>query len=194
MRAWGWWGGRSHALGLGGAQPPAAPGLATRAPPPLTHTRPRPSREAFNQASLYSAYEKRTANIKPDAAEYQAAKSSDPEFYRAADSLLYGSSVHKPSEANVERMVAELNDRQARGKGFSRRRKHSDDKDVDYINDRNAHFNKKVLWRARERGRDLPLGAHHAAQTTHTRARPVTPTPLSPHLPSDRARVWQVYC
>ncbi len=27
---------------------------------------------------------------------------------------------------------------------FSRRRKHRDDADVDYINDRNAHFNKKI--------------------------------------------------
>ena len=36
-------------------------------------------------------------------------QASDPEFYRAADSLLYGQG--KPSEAAVDRMVAELNDR-----------------------------------------------------------------------------------
>ena len=116
---------------------------------------------------------------------------------------MVGGGGHKPSEDNVERMVAGLNDRcgvrrrgcapatsvhaacvlecvlvracahphvapcctrpcsplgsapsthpracrQARGKQFSRRRRHSDDKDVDYINDRNAHFNKKVRRR-----------------------------------------------
>lgn len=27
---------------------------------------------------------------------------------------------------------------------FSRRRRHYEDKDIDYINDRNAHFNKKI--------------------------------------------------
>lgn len=36
-------------------------------------------------------------------------QAADPEFYRAADSLLYGQG--KPSEAAVDRMVAELNDR-----------------------------------------------------------------------------------
>lgn len=30
------------------------------------------------------------------------------------------------------------------GKSFSRRRAFREDKDVDYINDRNAHFNKKI--------------------------------------------------
>lgn len=38
-------------------------------------------------------------------------QASDPEFYRAADSLLYGSAGAKPSEAAVDRMVAELNER-----------------------------------------------------------------------------------
>ena len=41
--------------------------------------------------------------------EYEAKKASDPEFYRSADSLLYGKDV-KDSEDRIERMVAELND------------------------------------------------------------------------------------
>ncbi|KAI3435791.1 hypothetical protein D9Q98_001849 [Chlorella vulgaris] len=106
--------------------------------------------EQFNQATLAAAYEKRTDKIKPDRAEYEAAKASDPEFYRTADSLLYGS-TGRVSEAGVDRMVAELNERQ--GKSFSRRRAHRDDKDVDYINDRNAFFNKKI---------ERAFGAHAA--------------------------------
>ena len=42
--------------------------------------------------------------------EYEKLKSSDPDFYRAADSLSYGGAGKVP-EANVDKMVAELNDR-----------------------------------------------------------------------------------
>ncbi|KAL4429581.1 hypothetical protein ABPG77_008630 [Micractinium sp. CCAP 211/92] len=97
--------------------------------------------EAFNQATLYATYEKRTEKIKPDRAEYEAAKAADPEFYRTADSLKYGAHGKVP-EANIDRMVAELNER--RGKAFSRRRAFNPNKDIDYINERNAHFNKKI--------------------------------------------------
>lgn len=44
----------------------------------------------FNQASLYKAYKKRTKTIQPDMEAYNAAKSSDPEFYRDDSSLKYG--------------------------------------------------------------------------------------------------------
>ena len=42
--------------------------------------------------------------------EYEARKAEDPEFYRAVDSLQYGGSGKVPEE-NIEKMVAELNDR-----------------------------------------------------------------------------------
>jgi cyclophilin family peptidyl-prolyl cis-trans isomerase len=99
--------------------------------------------EAFNQAALYAAYERRTEGIKPDLESYEEAKANDPEFYRAGDSLAYGGAGGAPKAA-VDRMVAELNERQAKGAKFSRRRANTGDKDVDYINDRNAHFNKKI--------------------------------------------------
>lgn len=99
--------------------------------------------ESFNQAALYEAYERRTEDIKPDIKEYQAAKEKDPEFYRTSDSMLYGGAGGAPKEA-VDRMVAELEDRKKKASQFSRRRKHRDDDDIDYINDRNAHFNKKI--------------------------------------------------
>jgi pre-mRNA-splicing factor SYF2 len=99
--------------------------------------------ESFNQAALYAAYERRTEGIKPDLASYEESKANDPEFYRAGDSLAYGGAGGAP-KAGVDRMVAELNERQAKGAKFSRRRANTGDKDVDYINDRNAHFNKKI--------------------------------------------------
>ncbi|KAK9811222.1 hypothetical protein WJX72_000229 [[Myrmecia] bisecta] len=99
--------------------------------------------EAFNQKSLYKAYEKRTANVPYTQEEYEAMRSKDPEFYRTADSLKYGASPDIPPE-NVDRMVAELAERKDKRASYSRRRTHHEDKDVDYINDRNAHFNKKI--------------------------------------------------
>eukprot|EP00889_Picochlorum_renovo_P008399 jgi/Picre1/35429/NNA_002891.t1 len=86
---------------------------------------------------------KRTEGIKPDIKEYEAAKAKDPEFYRTSDSMLYGGAGGAPKEA-VDRMVAELEDRKKKASQFSRRRKHREDDDIDYINDRNAHFNKKI--------------------------------------------------
>lgn len=75
--------------------------------------------------------------------EYERMKASDPNFYREAENLAYGVAP-KPSEANVERMVAELVNQKRKKQEFSRRRAHHADKDIDYINDRNAHFNKKI--------------------------------------------------
>lgn len=50
----------------------------------------------------------------------------------------------KISEEKIERMVKELKDRDENRKSFSRRRRFRDEKDIDSINDRNEHFNKKI--------------------------------------------------
>lgn len=75
--------------------------------------------------------------------EYEKMKASDPNFYREEDDFAYGSAP-KPSESNVERMVAELVDRKRKKHEFSRRRAHHADNDIDYINEKNAHFNRKI--------------------------------------------------
>ncbi|DBA76983.1 hypothetical protein WJX77_003955 [Trebouxia sp. C0004] len=99
--------------------------------------------EAFNQKALYEAYEKRTSDIPYTQEEYEKLKASDPDFYRAADSMSYGG-AGKVADANIDKMVAELNERKDKRSTYSRRRKYHADKDVDFINDRNAHFNKKI--------------------------------------------------
>jgi len=48
-----------------------------------------------------------------------------------------------PAEG-IDAMVAELSDKRARDAAYSRRRAFRMDADVDYINSRNAHFNKKI--------------------------------------------------
>ena len=92
---------------------------------------------------LFTRFEKRSDAINPDPSAYQAAKAIDPEFYRAGDSLLYGGQG-KVSKQGVDRMVAELQAQNAKSAHFSRRRKFNPDADVDYINDGNARFNKKI--------------------------------------------------
>ncbi|MBA0726919.1 hypothetical protein Golax_002710 [Gossypium laxum] len=99
--------------------------------------------DVFNQKTLYNAYKKRTKNIDIDLEEYNKMKESDPEFFREASSLQYGKAP-KVSEDKIDKMVKELKDREEKRKSFSRRRKFHDEKDIDSINDRNEHFNKKI--------------------------------------------------
>ncbi|MBA0793131.1 hypothetical protein Gohar_017560 [Gossypium harknessii] len=99
--------------------------------------------DVFNQKTLYNAYKKRTKNIDIDLEEYNRMKEADPEFYREASSLQYGKAP-KTSEDKIEKMVKELKDREEKRRSFSRRRKFHEEKDIDSINDRNEHFNKKI--------------------------------------------------
>ncbi|XP_068635233.1 uncharacterized protein [Aristolochia californica] len=99
--------------------------------------------DVFNQKTLYGAYKKRTKNIEIDLEEYTKQKEADPEFYRNASSLQYGKAP-KISEDRIEKMVNELKDTEAKRQAFSRRRKFNEEKDIDSINDRNEHFNKKI--------------------------------------------------
>ncbi|XP_052193686.1 uncharacterized protein LOC127802064 [Diospyros lotus] len=99
--------------------------------------------DVFNQKTLYNAYKKRTKNIKIDVEEYNKMKEADPEFYREASSLQYGKAPKIP-EDRIEKMVKELKDREEKRTSFSRRRRFHEEKDIDSINDRNEHFNKKI--------------------------------------------------
>ncbi|KAL5724046.1 hypothetical protein ACHQM5_007357 [Ranunculus cassubicifolius] len=99
--------------------------------------------DVFNQKALYEAYKKRTKNIDLDLEEYNRMKEADPEFYREASSLQYGKAPKIP-EDKLDKMVKELTDRAEKRNTFSRRRKVREEKDVDSINDRNEHFNKKI--------------------------------------------------
>ncbi|KAK1419346.1 hypothetical protein QVD17_28512 [Tagetes erecta] len=99
--------------------------------------------DVFNQKTLYEAHKKRTKKIDIDLEEYNKMKEADPEFYREASSLQYGKAP-KVSDERIEKMVKELKDKDEKRNAFSRRRKFHEDKDIDSINDRNEHFNKKI--------------------------------------------------
>lgn len=50
----------------------------------------------------------------------------------------------KTSKDKIDKMAKELLDREQKRQDFSRRRKFREEKDIDSINDRNEHFNKKI--------------------------------------------------
>lgn len=99
--------------------------------------------DVFNQKTLYDAYKKRTKNVDVNLDEYNRLKEEDPEFYRGASSLQYGKTPNI-SEEKIDKMVKELKNREEKSRAFSRRRKYREEKDIDSINDRNEHFNKKI--------------------------------------------------
>jgi len=88
----------------------------------------------FNQDSLYRAYEKRLVNVPKG--EHNGGE------IRTESSLKWG--TDRPPEHMIDHMVAELEETHNRRKKFSRRRQHYASNDIDYINDRNRVFNKKI--------------------------------------------------
>ena len=64
------------------------------------------------------------------------------EVFNANSTVVHG--THKPSAEAVSRMVTDLDKQIKKRAKYSRRRTHNDDDDIDYINSRNAKFNKKL--------------------------------------------------
>mmetsp|Transcript_11143 Transcript_11143/g.15499 ORF Transcript_11143/g.15499 Transcript_11143/m.15499 type:complete len:448 (-) Transcript_11143:103-1446(-) len=88
----------------------------------------------FNQDALYKGYKKRLAQVPKGR--------HNGDEVRGEGSLKWGSD--KPPEHMIDHMVAELEATQERRRKFSRRRAHYNEADIDYINERNRVFNKKV--------------------------------------------------
>lgn len=80
----------------------------------------------------------------PDMEKYQKARNDVGEeiFYGTAHSISQGSRKDKPRA--IDNMVNDLEQQIMKRKSFSRRRTHNDDADIDYINEKNARFNKKL--------------------------------------------------
>ncbi|XP_053570092.1 pre-mRNA-splicing factor syf2 [Bombina bombina] len=94
-------------------------------------------------AAQLRQYQRLTRQIKPDMEEYETQKEQHGEnFYPTSNSLYHG--THVPSKEGVDRMVADLDKQIEKREKYSRRRAYNDDADIDYINERNAKFNKKA--------------------------------------------------
>lgn len=80
----------------------------------------------------------------PDMEKYKKmrAEKGDGVFYGKTHSISQGSHTDTPKAIN--NMVNDLEQQILKRKSFSRRRTHNDDADIDYINEKNARFNKKL--------------------------------------------------
>ena len=107
---------------------------------------------AFNQDAMYKSYKKRldklpnNAGGKDDEDEEAAAGGSTAVSVMSLQDnpMNYGRVNTEVSQEGMERMVKELADREQARKKFSRRRAHLEGADVDYINEANLKFNKKI--------------------------------------------------
>ncbi|PKK19531.1 SYF2 pre-mRNA-splicing factor [Columba livia] len=94
-------------------------------------------------AAQLRQYQRLTRQIKPDLEQYEQMKEQYGEaLYPTSNSLIHGS--HVPSKEGIDRMVADLEKQIEKREKYSRRRPYNDDADIDYINERNAKFNKKA--------------------------------------------------
>ncbi|XP_014710520.1 pre-mRNA-splicing factor SYF2 [Equus asinus] len=94
-------------------------------------------------AAQLRQYHRLTKQIKPDMETYERLREKHgEEFYPTSNSLLHG--THVPSTEEIDRMVTDLEKQIEKRDKYSRRRPYNDDADIDYINERNAKFNKKA--------------------------------------------------
>lgn len=106
---------------------------------------------AFNQDAMYKNYKKRLEKLPTNAhTEEDGEESTEPGGVVSVMGSLqdnpmnYGRVNTEVSDEAMERMVKELADREQARKKFSRRRAFLEGADVDYINESNLKFNKKI--------------------------------------------------
>ncbi|KAF7278957.1 pre-mRNA-splicing factor Syf2 [Rhynchophorus ferrugineus] len=63
-------------------------------------------------------------------------------FYAGPNTIVHG--LHQDRPEAIDNLVKSVEDQIAKRNKYSRRRMHNDDADIDYINERNAKFNKKL--------------------------------------------------
>ena len=96
----------------------------------------------FEQATARQ-YKRLVKGIQPNMEAYEEAKEKlGPAFYGEGNVILHG--LHKDKKEAIDKMASDLESQVAKRQKYSRRRVHNDDADIDYINDKNAKFNKKL--------------------------------------------------
>ncbi|XP_004082438.1 pre-mRNA-splicing factor SYF2 [Oryzias latipes] len=91
----------------------------------------------------FRQYQRLTRQIRPDLESYEKLREdSGEDFYPTSNSLIHG--THVPTKDGIDRMVEDVEKQIEKRAKYSRRRAYNDDADIDYINERNAKFNKKA--------------------------------------------------
>ena len=65
-------------------------------------------------------------------------------FFLSLGYILYLAGLHKDTASDIDGMVSDLDRQIAKRAKYSRRRTHDDEEGVNYINERNMRFNKKL--------------------------------------------------
>lgn len=96
------------------------------------------------EAQTARQYNRLVRQMQPNLVKYNKKREElgDAVFYGNSNTVLQG--LHKDTPAAVDKMVTDLEHQISKRKSFSRRRTHNDDEDIDYINERNSRFNKKM--------------------------------------------------
>lgn len=103
---------------------------------------PDPGFSSYEDAAVRQ-YERLTKKFKPDMESYEKEKEvMGDAFYPTKDTIIHG--LHKDSDESINNMVEDLEKQIDKHTKFSRRRRYNDDADINYINERNMRFNKKL--------------------------------------------------
>lgn len=110
----------------------------------LKRRKQNPSSFSNYEAATARQYDRLVKNIKPDMEAYanQRERMGAEAFYSAGGSIVHGH--HKDSQEAIDRLADSVEKQIAKRGKYSRRRVHDDDADIDYINERNMKFNKKL--------------------------------------------------
>ena len=95
------------------------------------------------EAQTARQYNRLVKTMEPrDMVKYEEQKERYGEKFYSGNVVLEG--LHKDAPSAIDNMVKDLEGQIAKRKKISRRRTHNDDADIDYINEKNARFNKKL--------------------------------------------------
>uniref|UniRef100_A0A224Z4K8 Pre-mRNA-splicing factor SYF2 n=1 Tax=Rhipicephalus zambeziensis TaxID=60191 RepID=A0A224Z4K8_9ACAR len=95
------------------------------------------------EAATVRQYQRLVKQIKPDFDHYERKKEEMGDaMFPTRDTIIHG--LHKDSKDDIDRMVDDLEKQIEKRNKYSRRRRFNDDEDIDYINERNMKFNKKL--------------------------------------------------
>ena len=97
------------------------------------------------EAATARQYDRLTKSLQPDMDHYKRLKEEVGEevFYAGRDTVIQGA-VPKDDPEKVDKMVQDLEKQMEKRSKYSRRRAYDADADVDFINERNSKFNKKL--------------------------------------------------
>ncbi|KAJ1674280.1 pre-mRNA-splicing factor SYF2 [Spiromyces aspiralis] len=94
-------------------------------------------------------YDKMISEFRPDLNAYEQQKALIKSLgtvsgYSSESNAVLDPRISKPAPQAIDRVVAMVTDQEEKRSKFSRRRPTDEDEDITYINDRNAHFNRKL--------------------------------------------------